>query len=117
MLLLKKSLREKDYGAGIEDDLRHAFDGRFRVEPDIVTSLGMEWDRWERMCPNNGCEHRDRFTVSDEGNYCMVRFRKSVFWGDPGYERLAGTATKEIAVYRDCIAHNGTIYKRKDVNR
>jgi hypothetical protein len=118
MLVLKKSPGVKDYGTRIEDDFRLAFDGRFDVEPGVIARLGKEWKRWERLASNEmGLDYRNRFTVSDEGDFWRVRFSKPVFRGEPGYDRLKGTWTEEIAVYRDCIASNGPIYKKRGVNR
>ena len=118
MLVLKKSVRERGYADSIGDDLKEAFEGRFRVEPEVMTSLGREWEKWERFASNDpGREYRNRITASDEGNFWWVRFCKSAFNGEPGYDRLKGTWTQEIAVYRDCIAPNGPIYKKRDVNR
>jgi hypothetical protein len=118
MLVLKRSVRERDYADRIGDDFRHAFDGRFYAEPHVIDRLVREWKRWERFASNQpGRECNSRYTLSDEGNFWMARFSKAVFGGYAGQQQLKGTWTHEIVVYRDCIASNGPIYKKMDANR
>ncbi|MBN2330993.1 MAG: hypothetical protein JXC85_04190 [Candidatus Aenigmarchaeota archaeon] len=118
MLVLKKSIGEGGYSERIVEDLRHAFDGSFSAEPGVIERLGKEWGRWENYGGSGaGRSSRCRFTLSDEGNFWMLRLRKSVFRGEPYHGSLQGVWTREIAVYRDCIAPNGPIYKKMDANR
>ncbi len=118
MLVLKKSLMGNGYGARIGDDLRDIFDGRFHAKPEVLSRLGDEWRKWEGFHSyDRGHEYRDRITASDEGNFWRVRFCKSAFRGEPGYDRFEGTWTKDITVYRDSISSNGPIYKKRGLNR
>jgi len=110
-------MNRNGYRGSSLEELRHAFDGRYRVEPDVLDKLGNEWVQWERSEPGNGNAHRNGFTVSYEENFCMVRFSKSVFAGGVENENFVGRASRNIAVYRDCIAPNDTIYKKKAMNR
>ena len=95
MLVVKKGIREEDNIYWIKDYIRSVFDGRFDVEPEVITRLGKEWDRWERFAANApSCKYRRRFTLSDEENFWRLRLHKSVFWGEPKYDSLKGKWTK-----------------------
>lgn len=107
------------YRGSTVEGLKEAFDDRlYRVEPDVFGKLVDEWNGWLKCPrPERRYTNRSSFTVHYNGNYCLVRFEKALLAGEGENKEFIGKKSKNIAVYRGCIAPNDTIYKKKGMNR
>jgi hypothetical protein len=104
-------------GTGRDFNNKKAFGGETSIPPGVIETIQKEWDIWVDLKPgSNSHSYRDRWSVTDDGGFYSLQFRKSVFDGGIHEKNFIGFHKRRFKVYPDGV-YPDVISRSDNLNR